>query len=245
MRLSESEKAANRAAFQAMNLGQKAEYILAYYKLPLVLFFVALVSLVSVTRWFVTHKQALLYVAYANVVPDDELDATLTTGFVEAEHESTLKSEVVRFRDLYLSNNSDQVSHQYAYASKLKLMASVDAEELDVVLMNREAYDLLSGGGYLLDLSDACKDPDMLPGQAAKMLTTNTVVLSDNKVEVELGEADSYEADTLEADNALEVTDLPLFDDYPPDESFYLGIVANTPRLDESMAYLRYVLQAS
>ena len=240
MKLSEKEKAANRAAFRSMNLGQKAEYIFAYYKLPLVLALVAIVTVSSITRWVITHKQAILYVAYVNVVPDEHLDETLTKDFVAAEGYSGLKSEVVCYRDLYLSQDADQQSHQYAYASRLKVMAAVDAEQLDVVLMNREAYDLLSASGYLLDLEAA-----QLPSDAKGLLTTNTVVLSDNAIEVELNEADTYEAETLEQTNALEVSGLSLFADYPSDESFYLGIIANSPRLDESLAYLSYVIEAA
>jgi hypothetical protein len=243
MRLSEKEKAANRAAFRAMNLRDKAEYIFAYYKLPLVLALVAIVAFASVTRWLITHKEPLLYVAYVNVVPDERLDKTLTTDFVEAEGKSPRRCEVVCFREIYLSRDTDQQSHQYAYASKLKVMAAVDAEQLDVVLMNQEAYDLLSASGYLLDLEDAQAVAQSMTDEEEPLLVSNTVVLSDNSVEVELNEADEYEAETIEQVNALDVTALPLFADYPEDESFYLGIIANTPRLDESLAYLQYVVE--
>lgn len=243
MRLSEKEKAANRAAFRAMNLRDKAEYIYAYYKLPLVLALVAIVALGSVARWLITHKEPLLYVAYVNVVPDERLDETLTTSFVQAEGKNPRRSEVVCFRELYLSRDADQQSHQYAYASKLKVMAAVDAEQLDVVLMNQEAYDLLSASDYLLDLKDTQAVAQSMTDEEEPLLVSNTVVLSDNSVEVELNEADEYEADTIEQVNALDVTALPLFADYPEDESFYLGIIANTPRLDESLAYLQYVVE--
>ena len=35
----------------------------------------------------------------------------------------------------------------------MKLMGSVNAGRLDLVLMNREAYDMLSKSGYLLELA--------------------------------------------------------------------------------------------
>ena len=243
MKLPEHEIQAHRDAFKAMSLGEKAEHIFAYYKLPLVLALVAIVALGSVARWLITHKEPLLYVAYVNVVPDERLDETLTTSFVQAEGKSPRRSEVVCFRELYLSRDADPQAHQYAYASRLKIMAAIDAEQLDVVLMNKESYDLLSGSGYLLDLKDAQTSAQALSPAAQKLLTANTVVLSDNRLEIELNEADEYEADTIEQVNALDVTALPLFADYPEDESFYLGIIANTPRLDESLAYLQYVVE--
>jgi hypothetical protein len=243
MILSPEEKAANRAAFRSMSLGQKAEYVLAYYKLPLVIALVMVVSLVSGLRWLVTHKEPVLYVAFANVVPSEDADDVLTTGFVEHQGMSPHRCEVVCYRELYLSNEADQQNHQYAYASKLKLMAAIDAEELDVVLMNQEAYDLLSASGYLLDLREACTGSRALPTSVQGHLVSNTVVLSDNRVEVELGEEKAYVADTVEESNAFLISDLSLFGDFPKDESLYLGIVATTPRLDEALAYAGYLAQ--
>ena len=244
MKLSPEEKAANRAAFRTMNLGQKTEYIYAYYKLPLVLALVALVALGSVAQRMLTHKDAYLYVAYVNVVPDAKADTMLTSEYLNHQGQNPRRSEVVCYHDLYLSSDARQQDHQYAYASKLKLLAAVDAEQLDVVLMNQEAYDLLSASGYLLDLRKTDSDNHALPSQASERLTTNTVVLSDNRVEVELGEADAYEADTVEAANALLVSGLSPFEQFPQDESLYVGIIANTPRLDEALEYLAYLLQA-
>lgn len=243
MILSPEEKAANRAAFRAMNLGQKAEYIFAYYKLPLVIALVVVVALGSMMKWLVTHKDPVLYVAFANVVPSDDSDAVLTTDFVEHQGMSPRKYEIVCYRELYLSGDANQPDHQYAYASKLKLMAAADAEELDVVLMNQEAYDLLSASGYLLDLRKACTGSHALPTPIEKRLVSNIVVLSDNRVEVELGEAGEYVADTVEETNAFLVSDISLFDDFPKDESLYLGIIANTPRLDEALAYATYLTE--
>ncbi len=242
MILSPEEKAANRAAFRAMSLPQKAEYVFAYYKLALVLALVAIVALGSGARYLLTHKDPALYFACVNVVPDEDASTSLTTGFIEHLGESPRRTEVVCYPDLYLSSDADSQSHQYAYASKLKLLASIDAEQLDVVLMNQEAYDLLSASGYLLDLGETCTGDLALPAAEMHRLTTNTIVLSDNMVEVELGEADAYEAETTKAANALMVSDLSPFASLPDDEPLYLGIIGNTPRLQTSVAYLTYVL---
>ena len=242
MTLSPEERAANRAAFRAMSVPQKAEYIFAYYKLPLVLALVALVAIGTVAQRTITHKDAELYVAFANVVPDEDADQALTRGFIEQRGMNPRKNEVVCYRDLYLSGDASQQDHQYAYASRLKVLAAIDAEQLDVVLMNQEAYDLLSGSGFLLDLEKTCVGDLALSAEARQRLVTNTVVLSDNRVEVELGEADEYEADTVESTNALRLDGLSLLASLPESESLYLGIVANTPRLETSVAYLSYVL---
>jgi hypothetical protein len=238
VRLSEEERAANRAAFKAMGPAQKADYIFAYYKLPLVLALVAVVALGSVAWRAITHKDALLYVAFVNVAPPLDVDEALTSGFVEATGADPGREEVLCYRELYLSNSATVADHQYAYASKLKAMAAVEGHQLDVVLMNREAYDLLSTSGYLLDLAAG-------PAGAAfaddTRLCSNTVVIDSNQVEYELGEASTYEAETVEVANALEVTQSPLLHGFSGNEALYLGVIANSPRQDQALAYLAYV----
>ena len=245
MKLSEQEKASNRAAFRAMNIGQKAEYIFAYYKLPLVLLLIAVVALWSVGYRFFTHRDPLLYSAYCNVVPTDSVDAKLSSDFVSFHGDNPRKSEVVCYHDLYVSRDDSQQNHQYAYASRLKLMAAIDAEQLDVVFMNQEAYDLLSGSGYLLDLAEVCAADRELRKTWKPYLVSNTVILSDNSVEVELNEADEYAAETIEVTNALDVSEAPLLATFASEESLYVGIIANTPRLETALAWLNYVLTSA
>ena len=242
MRLPEHEREAHRQAFRAMSLPQKLEYVFAYYKLPLVLVFIAAVALGSVLNYQLTHKEPVLYVAYCNVGLPEEQDQELFDGFLASMGANPKTQESYRYYNLYLSEAEESVDHQYSYASRLKTLAAVDAEELDVVFMNQGAYDLLSASGFLVDLQKTCVGDLALPAGAGKRIETNTVVLSDNSVEVELGEADQYVADTVEAANALSLDDLPLMAGYPEDEEFYLGIIANTPRLETSVAYLAYVL---
>lgn len=246
MRLSPEERAANRAVFRAMSLGQKTEYVLAYYKLPLVLLLVAAVAVGSIAHRLLTHKEPVLYVAFANVVPGDELLGTLTEGYLQHEGISPRTSEVTCYQDLYLATDATQQNHQYAYASKLKLMAAVDARQLDIVYMNKEAYDLLSAGGYLLDLQEWLEVADSeLLAQANESLTANDVVLDDNRIELELGEADTYEATTVTQVNALRVGTLSTFSNAGFDDEIYLGVLINSPRLEAVRSYLAYLTELS
>ena len=244
MKLSEQERASNKAAFLAMNLPQKAEYIFAYYKLPLVLLLIVVVAFGSAVKYFLTHKEPVLYTAYVNVVPNDEADQTLTAGFVTSVGENPRKSEVVCYRELYLSGKAGPDEQQYAYASRLKVLASIDSEQLDVVLMNQESYDMLSASGFLLDLSNTEVADEAFLAATSTSLATNTIVISDNKVEVEMGQADEYEADTYEAQNALDVTHASVLAALAPEGPFYLGVIANTPRLDVALAYMAYFTKA-
>ena len=238
MKLPEHERRAHRDAFRAMNLAQKADYIFAYYKLPLVLILIAIIALGSVLKYQLTHKAPLLYVGMANVSVAEDADPVLAEEFVTAQGQSPRKSEVVIYRDLYLVDPELSSDHQLSYASRLKVLATIDAQELDVVLMSKQSYDLLSHSGFLLDLSAVTS---RLPDSLAKLIRENDVIIEDNQVEYDLGEAETYEAETERVTNAFEVSGLGPFVDLTDD--VYLGIIGNTPRLDTALAYLEHVTQ--
>ena len=221
-----------------MSLAQKAEYILAYYKLPLVLILIAAIALGSMLRYQLTHKDPLLYVGMANVSVADDAEPILADEFVTAQGQSTRDKEVVIYRDLYLVDPELSSDHQLSYASRLKVLATIDAQELDAVLMSGQSYDLLSHSGFLLDLSTVAS---RLPDDLAKLVRENDVIIEDNQVEFDLGEAETYEAKTERVENAFEVSGLGPFVGLTDD--VYLGIIGNTPRLDTALAYLEHVTQ--
>ncbi|MBR0280869.1 MAG: hypothetical protein IJQ81_04650 [Oscillibacter sp.] len=153
MKLTAQERADNWKAFRRMSAAQKADYIFSYYKLPIVLTLLfAYILCYGLYRHF-TRKEVLLYVACANVVVSEETAEALSEGFVRHSGEDVRKCEVSLYQTLYLSENPTLANHEYAYASRLKLLAAIDAEQLDVVLMNQEAYDFLSEKEYLADIA--------------------------------------------------------------------------------------------
>ena len=242
MKLSKQEKAARRAAFQAMPPAKKAEHIATYYKWPILLVLIALIVLGSVLHRQLIKKEPVLYLAFANVAAGEDLENDLTDGFLRFLGKDVKKKEIYLYRDLYLSDNADTLNHEYAYASKMKLMGAVNAEKLDLVLMNREAYNMLSRCGYLLELS-----PDLFAGdpslyeQVLPFLAANELVLSDNGIEYQLGEAETHDVETVSVQNAIEVTGLPLFASAGFPDAVYLGIIANSERLADCIAYLSYI----
>ena len=116
---------------------------------------------------------------------------------------------------------------------------------MDLVLLNRESYDLFSQNGYLLPLPDALDgaDPALLDSLDGHRVS-NTVILEDNGIEYQLGEAENHQVVSEEAENAIVLTDFALFADAGFPEPIYLGILANTPRLPESLSYLAYLIGA-
>ena len=242
MKLPEKEKAAQKAAFRAMRPEKKLEHIWTYYKWPILLAAILLLILGSVLHRQLTKKESVLCLALANVAVGEDLEDELTDGFLRFLGADAKKREVYLYRDLYLSDSADTLNHEYAYASKMKLMGAVSAGKLDLVLMNREAYDLLSRSGYLLELSPALfTENAALYAQVLPILSSNEVVLSDNSIKYQLGEAETLEVETETVRNALDVSGLPLFARAGFPDTVYIGVIANSGRLANCIEFVSYV----
>ena len=235
VKLSEKEKAAHKAAFKAMSPAEKAEHIFTYHKWTILLVLLVLLVIGSTIHRQLTQKKPVLYMAVINTTFGEDVEKSLTEDFLAQTGGDTRRQEVYLYRDLYLSENADALNHEYAYASKVKLSGAISAEKLDLVLMNREAYDIFSRQGYLLELTS-------LSDAFSPYLTENDVILSDNSVDYLLGNAEQEQVVTKAAPNALAVSSLPLFRDAGFDGDLYLGIVSNSPRQEEAEAYFQYIL---
>ena len=234
MKLSPEEKAARKETFRKMDTRAKADYIYTYFKWYILLAIVALVILGSIVHRQVTKKEPVLYVGLVNVSVGTDLKTGLTQSFLENVNLDPKKNQVRVYSGLYLSDGASTGNHEYAYASRMKLMAAVNARELDVVLMNREGYDLLSQSGYLMDLSGC-------PAALCPYLTENDVVLEDNSIEFQLKEADEHRVVTERAINGMETSQLPLFRNAGFQAPVYVGIIANSPRYSAALSYLEYL----
>ena len=241
MKLSDKERAVIRESFKTMTVAQRLEYIFTYYKPALLAVAIVLIVVSNVSYRILTHKDVLLYTAYANIAVGDTLDTALNEGFVRAVKENPGKNEVYLYRGLYLSQDASTENHEYAYASQLKVLATIANKQLDVLLMNREAYDLLSSSGYLLPLDALLAQDDELAVQLAANLISNSVILEDNAIEYNLNVADNYHAITEDAVNGIDVSSFPMFERAGFSGDVFLGVIGNSPRLDMVLQYIAYL----
>lgn len=242
MKLPEKEKAALWAAFRRMSPAEKLDHIYTYYKWPIFLALAALLVLGSVLQRQLTKKEVVLYLASVNVSVGEDLEESLSEGFLRYAGANPKKQEVYWYQALYLSEDADVLNHQYAYASRMKFLGALETKKLDVMLLNREGYDLLSKSGYLLDLEDVLSREDpALYEQIRDHLTVNRVTVQDNSLEYQLGEAEELEQVFLDAENGLDLSDYPLFRDAGFPDTVYLGIAANTERLEAALQYVAYL----
>lgn len=235
MKLSAEERRHRKEMFRQLSRAKKLEHIWLYYKAPILLTILALGILLSGVYRAATQKEPVVYLACVNVSVGEDMEARLTEDYLTCRGLNPKRTEVRLYRDLYLSVDPAAVDHEYAYASRMKLLATINSRQLDLVLMNREAYDLCSASGYLLDLSNMVD---------SAFLTANQVILEDNAVEYNLNEAQEYTAVTETVYNALELTQLSVFQEAGFSGSVYIGIIANTPRLAACQDYLDYLIAA-
>ena len=239
MKLTDAERAENREALAGMNLLQRLDHIFEYYKFPMVLILIAAVALGSFLYYRLTRREALMYVAYANISVGDDLDSTLTDGYLRSVEADPRKSEVRLYRNLYLSQDASLQNHEYAYASRLKTLAAMANGQLDVMLMNREAYDIMSAGGYLLPLEGFLDTG--LRSRVSDRLVRNAVILEDNEIEHNLDENVPYQAKTEAVANGLLISAFPLFARAGFSGDVFLGVIGNSTRTNAVLQYIDYL----
>lgn len=226
----EKDRRDAREAFRALSPRAKAEHIFTYYKWYILLAAAVLLIAAFEIGRFVTRREPAVYLALANVSVGADLDRALTEGYLASAGLDAKKYEVTVYHGLYISDTAEGEAHKSAYASRIKLMAAVESKTLDVLLMSGQAYDLMSGAGYLLELDG------VLTGDAAERIVENEVVLEDNDLEYTLGEAPERVVTTEPRRNAAKL----LISGF--DEPVYAAITANTPRPEESARYIEYLL---
>lgn len=241
MRSYREEWAAQWAAFRAMSLAGKIDHIYTYFKLPIIVGLALLFFVGSTIYRQLTKKDVLLYTGIVNLSVGEDLMEQLGSGFVTAVGGDPKRAEVYFYNGLYATNDPSAEDHEYWYASRLKMMAAIEAKQFDIVLMNREAYDVLSGNGYLLCLDGVFTDEDALCEFIRPYLTANTVILEDNSTELALGEAHWYEAVTEEVVNGVDLSHFALIEQAGFTDPVYFGVIANCAHRWETRQYLEYL----
>ncbi len=220
---------------------QKIQYIWDYYKLPIVICLILLYIITYTLHGHFSKKEILLYTGLVNVSAGEQLTARLSGGFIDSVDDDASKSDMRLYSGLYLTDNLDDPNHEYVYASRIKITASIDDEHLDVVIMNKEAFDAFSQNGYLYNMEELFRDSDSL-AELEPYFVTNTVILKDNTDDMLLDRSLSYQAVTEEYSTGLLVSEKGLFKNAGFSEDVYLGVIKNSPRMDMAAEYIKYLI---
>ena len=183
-----------------------------------------------------------LYAALVNVAVGDTLTEELSSRFLTAQNLNPDKNTFRLYSGLYLTEDENNIYHEYTYASRMKSLASIDAEQLDVALMDKEAFDAFSQKGYLYNLDKLlAKQAPALHQQLAPYFVTNVEILEDNAEDLLFDSSAVYHADTEEYPMGLDLSDSPLIKKGRFPETVYLGIIKNSPRMHTVLDYLEYL----
>jgi len=217
-------------------------YLWDYYKLPLAVLCITAFAAVSILHSVLTRKDIILYTALVNVTAGEELTEKLDSMFLKSQNIDISKNMLYLYTGLYLTDNPESAFHAYTYASRTKILAAIDAEQLDVVLMNKEAFDTFSQNGYLCSLDEllAREDP-ALYRLLRTYLTENIIILEDNRIDLYLDKSADYHAKTKTHLLGLDLSFSPIIQKAGFEDTVYFGILNNSTRKDTAIAYLRYL----
>ncbi len=233
--------------WKELTLSGKIRYLWDYYKFP---FFIAIILLYIIgfsIKGYIAHNKPLLYAAFVNVAPSPELEQNLTDDYLSDRMADPGKTPLQLYKNLYLTDNPSSEVFEYTQASQMKILAAIEAKELDVVFMDQEAFDAFAQNGFLYDLDllfrEARDDHPELSGKTADQLVVNMVIREDNAKEVALDPSVEYHSVTEEYHMAIDISSSPLFRNSGFTDPVYLGILSNTPRKDHVLDYIEYLYQ--
>lgn len=236
------KKPYNLQTLRSLHGTEKLRYIWDYYKLPLAVLGVCLYVVIYMVYGRLTYKETVLYAALVNVNAGADLTAALDIDFLDFMGLDTAKNKLELYTGLYLTDDEQNAYFEYTYASRMKVLAAIDGEQLDVVLMNQESFDAFSQNGYLCDLKALLsqKEPDLY-ARIEPDFAANIMILEDNASDMVFDSSLSYQAVTEEHFYGVDLSHTGLIRQAGFEGAVYLGIVANSPRMDTAAAYLEYL----
>lgn len=219
---------------------KKLQYIWDYYKLPIFIICILLYIISYTLYGHFTDKRIVLSTALVNITSEETLISKLSDDFLTAQNIDTNKNEVRLYTGLYLTDNENNQNYQYAYATQIKILGIINTKKLDVILMNKEAFDIFSQRGYLYNLEELLKKTDdKLYKTLSPFLEKNTVILEDDDSDLSY-QSSAVSSKTEEYPMGLNLSKSPVIQKANLSDSIYLGIIANAPNLENSIAYIRY-----
>ncbi len=221
--------------FRRLQGKQKIQFLWDYYKLPLAGLCIA-VSLAAYSIYgHMTHKDTVLYTALVNVAAGEELMHNLTTAFLEAAGTDPSKNTCQLYTGLYLTDDPGSAYHAYTYASRMKILAAINARQIDLVLMDQEAFDAFSQNGYLYETNLFISEHTPLYETLEPYFAENTVILEDN------ASAAIYHAQTETQVMGIDLSASPVIQKAGFSGTVYLGILKNTAHKETVLEFLQYL----
>lgn len=223
---------------------QRARYLWDYYKLPFVIACIIIYIICFSIFLRLSKKNTILYAGLINIAPTEETMQMLSDDFLKYVGKTDPKDAFRLYTGWYLTTNKDSQHFEYTYASQLKILAAIDDEQLDVVLMDRESFDAFSQNGYLYNVDTLLKDTPIYE-QLKPYMITNIEFLEDNAKDINFDTSIEFKSTSQEYPMGLELSDSSVLAGTHYSDTIYLGVIANTPRTDTVVQYISYLFPES
>ena len=123
----------------------------------------------------------------------------------------------------------------------MKILAAIDARQMDVALMDQEAFDAFSQNGYLYEMDCFFSEHTPLYETLKPYLAENTVILKDNSLDLYFDETAIYDAETETHVMGIDLSGSPVIQKAGFRDTVYLGILKNTLHKDAVIEFLQYL----
>ena len=121
------------------------------------------------------------------------------------------------YRNLYLTDDPSSEVYTYVQASQMKILGTIEAREMDIVFMDKEAFDAFAQNGFLYDLDalleEGREEHPELRQKTAAHLVRNMEIREDNAKEVALDPSVEYQSVTVEYEMGIDLLSSPFFRD--------------------------------
>lgn len=228
--------------WKSLTTRQKIQQIWDYYKLPIFIACVLIYMLGYTIYRHETVKEKVFYTGLINVAPGEDLTKQLYKDFEETIVTNPKKEEMEFYTGLYLTDNTKSEFYQYSYTSQMKILAAIDAQQLDLVLMDKEAFDAFSQNGYLYPLDEFIAEFPELKGCTDGLLVENITILESNAMDVAFDPSLEYESVTETHYYGLDMSQHGYLADADLSGTVYLAILLNTPRKEICAKYIEHLL---
>ena len=206
---------------------EKAGYIMDYYKIPIAGVCIALIIAGSFIHNIVTRPNPILHVTCVNCLLGDNEIAMLTDGYTSGPAYGR-RDKVLLENGLFLAADPSEKFDTNSMVTQMKLMAMAAAGDLDVLLLDKSALNVLNGSEDLMDL-DSLAVSDTLDAEEKELLSQ----LSSRFVS----------ASGTGPHNGIHLAGTNLAPEDDPADTFYFALAANTAHLDEALSWLRCLME--
>lgn len=211
-----------KKVFEEQGFKGKLEYFIYYYKWHVIIAAIVLVFGGSMIYELITKKDVALQVIYINGFPNVE-NTEIMADFQKTISIDEDKEEALLDDSFYI--NSEAPSY-YDEQSIEKLLVMCSAGTVDVCVVDEGYFMNMAEGGYFLDLSTVLSDEQM-------ELYKDRIVWYDCPDNLTQGE----EAIAIEVTNASKIVSTESY----PNTKCYYGIIVNSEKIDNSLAFLDYL----